>query len=109
MKWIMVPDNGRAMRQVDLMAVDPSRRDCRGQEPRHVSPRQQCITTMSALCATEIEPVGSRANIVLDGLEPGALYSGLLIEVGEFCLRVTMACEFCTRPPAWRSPSVTCL
>jgi alkylated DNA nucleotide flippase Atl1 len=63
--------------------------------PKGRTPRQVCIALGEFLWKHGVEPVGSRANLVLEADATECMRSGDTLCFGEVTLRLTFACEPC--------------
>lgn len=60
------------------------------------SPRQVLVASLADVAALGVEPSDLRANVVVDG-DLGGLASGDVLALGDVRLRITLACEPCSK------------
>lgn len=65
------------------------------QNPPSFSPRQVCIAIEEDLRMFGVSQQGSRANLIMDGLDAMKIESGALLSTANVAVRITMECEPC--------------
>lgn len=67
--------------------------DCHGDAS---SPRQVLLTSVADVAALRVGPADLRVNVVVDG-DLGRVKSGDVLALGDVRLRITLACEPCSK------------